>query len=173
MPSPEPDLLLLPEDLPTVRRQLHEEAIQLKQLYQLYELDREFLADHEDGRILYFIDSHDIKAFIDPDDTNNMDGFEIGVERLLRTQLETAGGLTRPMQVSLRHNQILNGLLFDPSSLAGVLPSHGSELDREVTHQNEACCRTTHSDVVRERGDRPNPRAGQTLYSLFEVAGRP
>jgi hypothetical protein len=100
-----------------------------------------------------------------------MHGFEIGVERLLRARLETAGGLTRPMQVSLRHNQILNGLLFDPSSLAGVLPSHGSELDREVTHQLKlAAERLTlmrHVDEeiarIQERARRLQPfRSGRT-----------
>ena len=46
------------------------------------------------------------------------------------------GGNERRTLVSLRHDQILNGMLFDPARVCGILPSHGEEMDREVAFRS-------------------------------------
>ncbi|WP_413989191.1 hypothetical protein ACMDCR_24870 [Labrys okinawensis] len=75
--------------------------------------------------MLVFLDSHEIKAYIDPDAPGNLKGFKMLCE-------DEFGDEARHTTVNLRHNQILNGLLFDPSQICGIIPSHAEEMDREI-----------------------------------------
>jgi hypothetical protein len=104
---------------------LSREADLIGRLYRAYRSDRDFLKTVPNARILVFLDSHEVKAFIDPDAPGSLAGFIMHLEELV-------GGANRRITVGLRHDQILNGLLFDPLHPSGILPSHGEEMDREV-----------------------------------------
>ena len=114
---------------PPTGPRLNREAALLRDLSKAYLSDREFLRKRPDAKILVFLNSHEIKAYIDPDAPGSLTGFIM--------QLENAfGGTGRRTVVGLRHDQILNGLLFDPSRVCGILPSHGEEMDREVAFRS-------------------------------------
>ena len=104
---------------------LDREATLLQGLYRAYLSDREFLRRTPGARILAFVDSHEIKAYIDPDEPGSLTGFIMQLEN----EFGEDGYRTA---VGLRHDQILSGLLFDPSRVCGILPSHAEEMDREV-----------------------------------------
>jgi tetratricopeptide (TPR) repeat protein len=108
---------------------LSREAVLLRELYKAYLSDRDFLRDRPDAKILVFLDSHEIKAYIDPDAPGSLAGFIMHLENEF-------GGTQRRTVVSLRHDQILNGMLFDPARVCGILPSHGEEMDREVAFRS-------------------------------------
>ena len=114
---------------PPTGPRLNREAALLRDLSKAYLSDREFLRKRPDAKILVFLNSHEIKAYIDPDAPGSLTGFIM--------QLENAfGGPGRRTVVGLRHDQILNGMLFDPSRVCGILPSHGEEMDREVAFRS-------------------------------------
>jgi hypothetical protein len=110
---------------------LKREAALLQNLYKAYLSDRRFLST-PGARILAFVDSHEIKAYIDPDEQGSLTGFVMHLENVVM-QSETAAEQDRHRTtVGLRHDQILSGFLFDPSRVCGILPSHAAEMDREI-----------------------------------------
>jgi hypothetical protein len=104
---------------------LFREAVLLERLYRAYRSDREFLRTTPNATMMIFLDAHEVKAFIDPDAPGILAGFIMNLELM-------AGDANRGVTVALRHDQILEGLLFNPSHVCGILPAHSEEMDREV-----------------------------------------
>src|SRR5690349_1792207 len=92
------------------------EANLLRQLFRVYRADRVFLKADPRNRIVVFLDSNEVKAYVDPDAPNSLEGFFMRFEALKAP--------ARRSEVALRHDQILNGLLFDPSQACGILTAH-------------------------------------------------
>lgn len=115
----------------TARKHLHSlraEARLLGHLLKCYLHDRQISRAEPPERVAYFIDSHDIKAYIDPHRDDYLEGFMLEAERASGT------GLT--LEVKLKSEQILSHLLFANDDPIGLLPSHGEEIDEEVTYQH-------------------------------------
>jgi hypothetical protein len=112
---------------------LFSEAQLIRHLFDAYLDDRRFLKLDKRNRILVFLDSNEIKAYVDADAPNSMIGFVFRFEALEDGGLSTeTRNPKRVNEIALRHDQILNGLLFDPSRACGILSSHEEEMEREV-----------------------------------------
>jgi hypothetical protein len=100
------------------------EANLLRRLFRVYRADREFLKADSRNQIVMFLDSNEVTAYVDPDAPKSLEGFFLRFEALEAP--------ARRSKVALRHDQILNGLLFDPRQACGILTSHTEEMEREV-----------------------------------------
>ena len=149
---------LTPVSIPRLNR----EAILLQGLYKAYLSDRQFLSRTEGTRVLAFLDSHEVKAYIDPDAPGSLTGFNMHVETAF-------GEERRRTVVGLRHDQILNGLLFDPSRVCGILPSHAEEMDREVVFRFNRWVDTTFDLIENAKEEiQRHRRKAQQIFLLEE-----
>jgi len=123
---------------------LAREANLMRNLYSAYIEDREFLRK-PGARVLIFLDAHEVKAYIDPDLQENLIGFMVEVERAFGNAAE------RHKLVALRHDQILNGLLFNPELFVAMLPPHVEEMDREVAFRFDRAVNTALKTVVQAK----------------------
>jgi hypothetical protein len=106
------------------RQSLLDETALLVRFSDAYLADRRFLAADPKNLLLLFLDSKEIKSYVDPDAANTLDGFLWRFERLAQETRRTA--------IALRNDQILGGLLFDPKQPCGIMTSHTEEMEREV-----------------------------------------
>jgi hypothetical protein len=120
-------------------RQLRSEARTIQHLLETYLEDWAFISGQPaQGTLLFFIDSHDLKAYIDPDRPEMLSGFMLEAERLnAREQPPQFEG-----EIKLLSENILSRLLFDPGRQVGLLPSHGEEIDEEIAFHNRNKLRT-------------------------------
>ena len=86
------------------------------------------------GKFLYFVDAHEIKAFIDPDNAENLTGFMLHAEQIGHT--DTAAPLS--LELKLKNELVLRELLFDQTSQVGLLHCHGEEIDEEIAFRQFA-----------------------------------
>jgi hypothetical protein len=112
------------------RSALRTEARTLQYLLKSYLADRAFLAEQA-GTILYFVDAHELKSYLDPDNTAHLQGFVMEAERAQWPMPQIVD------QMKLRNEQILHSLLFDPGHQVGILPSHCAEVDEELAFHAE------------------------------------
>ena len=106
--------------------------------------------------------SHEVKAYIDPDAPGSLTGFNMHVETAF-------GEERRRTVVGLRHDQILNGLLFDPSRVCGILPSHAEEMDREVVFRFNRWVDTTFDLIENAKEEiQRHRRKAQQIFLLEE-----
>ena len=113
--------------------QLRSEARSIQHLLETYLEDWTFISgEPAQGALLFFIDAHDLKAYIDPHRPETLSGFMLEAERLnARNQRFEAEA-----EIKLLSENILSWLLFDPARQVGLLPSHGEEIDEEIAFQN-------------------------------------
>ncbi|WP_315772315.1 MULTISPECIES: hypothetical protein [unclassified Bradyrhizobium] len=112
------------------RSTLRFEARTLQYLLQNYLFDQEFLAN-QSNEILYFVDAHELKSYIDPDNDAHLQGFILEAERAQSIEPHLID------QVRLRNEQILHSLLFDPGHQVGILPSHLAEVEEDLAFHAE------------------------------------
>jgi hypothetical protein len=112
------------------RAALRTEARSFEFLLRNYLADQEFLSS-AGGTILYFIDAHELKPYLKPDDSEYLQGFIFEAERA-----RYASSLPQfEFEMKLRSDQILHSLLFNPGIDVGLLPSHCDEVDEELAFQ--------------------------------------
>jgi hypothetical protein len=109
------------------RPALRTEARSLEFLLRNYLEDKAFLADQA-GKILYFVDAHELKSYLDPGNPTHLQGFILEAERAQFAR-------TMPnfeLRMMLQNDQFLQSLLFDASRRVGILPSHLAEVEEEI-----------------------------------------
>jgi hypothetical protein len=118
------------------RAALRTEARSLEFLLRSYLADQEFL-NSSDGAILYFVDAHELKPYLKPDESEHLQGFIFEAERALY-----ASSMPQfEFEMKLRSDQILHSLLFNPRLDVGLLPSHCDEVDEELAFHAGAAFR--------------------------------
>jgi hypothetical protein len=113
---------------PTIS-ELRHEARSLHRLLRTYLDDRAFICERTPARLLYFIDAHEIKSYIDPNSPDSLVGFVLKAEQAVHIG-EAASAFN--LSSRLKSDQLLHELLFDPSRQVGILPSHAEEVDEEI-----------------------------------------
>lgn len=111
-------------------KRLQREVDVLRDLFRMYWSDVGFLRERADGKILIFLDAHEIKAYCNPHQPGSLTGFMFDFETM--DEKEAA---SRRSEIRLRHDQIMSGLLFNPAGGCSILPPHIEEMDREVAFQ--------------------------------------
>jgi hypothetical protein len=112
----------------TVTREVLQAEAQL--LGDLIEQHRQDLqAVREKTRFIYFVDAHELKAYISANNHDKLEGFVFSVELALE-----ANGVAPDIaaRVRLKAEQIQRRLLFDQPHQLLVLPSHAEEMDEEM-----------------------------------------
>nr|WP_298689589.1 hypothetical protein [uncultured Dongia sp.] len=108
---------------------LEREARNLRHLLQDYVEDREIVA--RGGCLLNFVDAHEIKAFINPDNGKYLAGFIMDAEQVYLTDNPSAR-----LEMRFRNEHFLRKLLFLGPGQVGLLPSHGEEVDEEIAFRS-------------------------------------
>jgi hypothetical protein len=112
---------------------LRQEAEDLKTWLDRYLEDRDFLAGNPNHHLLYFIDAHDLKSFLEPAKLQTAgEGFT------LRAELAWRGCGTERFKetIKLKNDQIIGDLVLDRRFIpAGLLPTHLEELIDELAFQ--------------------------------------
>lgn len=85
-------------------------------------------------RLLYFIDAHEIKAYLNANGGDYLKGFMLEVEQEVA---ERDVPLHLDVEVRLKAERLLQWLLFDQRNRVILLPSHGDELNQELTYRAE------------------------------------
>jgi hypothetical protein len=139
------------------RGALRTEARSLEFLLKNYLKDQDF-QNSTNGTILYFIDAHELKSYLKPDDPECLQGFIFEAERACPPSEQFE------FEMKLRSDQILHSLLFDPGHLVAILPSHCDEVDEELAFHAGAELRhqigllKRARDEVRRLSHREEPR---------------
>src|SRR5215470_13183951 len=118
---------------PTIS-ELRHEARSLHRLLRSYLDDRAFIHETTPTRLLYFVDAHEIKSYIDPNSPDSLVGFVLKAEQAVH--LGEAAAVFN-LSGRLRSDQLLHELLFDPSRQVGILPSHAEEVDEEIAFRED------------------------------------
>jgi hypothetical protein len=118
---------------PTIS-ELRHEARSLHRLLRSYLDDRAFIYERTPTRLLYFVDAHEIKSYIDPNSPDSLVGFVLKAEQAVH--LGEAAAVFN-LSSRLRSDQLLHELLFDPSRQVGILPSHAEEVDEEIAFRED------------------------------------
>ncbi len=111
---------------------LKHEARDLGRLLGRFLKDWAFISEPEqpDRKLLFFIDAHEIKCYIEPHRPDGVNGFILEAERFCAVDRPKEEG-----EIALLSQALLSSLLFDTNRDVGVLPSHGEEIDEEIAFQ--------------------------------------
>jgi hypothetical protein len=136
-------------DTPTIS-ELRNEARSLHYLLRSYLHDREVMSADAPHRLLYFVDAHELKSYIDPNSRDNLVGFVLRAEQAM-----FPGGSDPAFElgIKLKSEQLLCALLFDPGRQVGLLPSHAEEVDEEIAFREHAWMRETISLLDQARDE--------------------
>lgn len=93
-------------------------------------------------RLIYFVDAHELKAYIHGVSKDYIEGFELGPERVLRASGDRPDMLP---ELRLKCELAIRWLLFKQPQPVIVLPSHGVEIEEEIAYQR-------HRDMARDLG---------------------
>jgi len=96
-------------------RDLRSEAHNLEYLLGNHLDDLSFLAAPTQGKLLYFVDSHELRAYITPGDPEHLRGFMLLAERSLKTP---SAGEPPAFEIQLKSQEFLRELLFDEVALS-------------------------------------------------------
>ncbi|HET9644931.1 MAG TPA: hypothetical protein VFP68_16600, partial [Burkholderiaceae bacterium] len=118
-----------------------QEIHSLRTLVRRHILDRDALKD-AGFRFLYFIDAHELKAYIHGVSKDFVEGFELGPEEALRASGEWPHMLA---ELRLKCELAIRWVLFDQPCPVVVLPPHGVEIEEEIAYQR-------HRELVRDLG---------------------
>ena len=108
-------------------------------IHGLRNLVRRHLKDREgirggQVRLIHFVDSHELMAYIHGVSEDYVEGFEIGPERALR---ESSRRADMNSELRLKCEQAIRWLLFHQPFPVIVLPSHGVEIEEEIAYQRQ------------------------------------
>jgi hypothetical protein len=118
------------DDRHAVNREVLQGEAQL--LGDLIEQHRQDLLDVRGGsRFVYFIDAHELKAYLHANSRDMLEGFIFHVERALEAQGTVKDTEAR---VRLKAEQVQRRLLFEQPRQLLLLPSHAEEMDEEVAY---------------------------------------
>jgi len=144
---------------PTVS-ELRHEARSLRHLLRSYLDDRSFIHKSQSARLLYFVDAHEIKSYIDPISPESLVGFILKAEQAVIKSSAAQFDLA----IRLKSDQLLRELLFNPARQVGILPSHAEEVDEEIAFREHhwlserLCLLDKARDEVRRLRDTMTPR---------------
>jgi hypothetical protein len=113
---------------PTIS-ELRHEARSLHRLLRSYLDDRAFIRGPPPAQLLYFVDAHEIKSYIDPNSPDSLVGFVLKAEQAVHIE---QAATEFDLSIKLKSDQLLRELLFDPVRQVGILPSHAEEVDEEI-----------------------------------------
>lgn len=85
-------------------------------------------------RLIYFVDAHELKAYIHGVSSAYIEGFELGPERAIRASGDRSELL---MGLRLKCEEAIRWLLFSQPDPVIVLPPHGVELEEEIAFQRQ------------------------------------
>ena len=85
-------------------------------------------------RLIYFVDAHELKAYIHGVSNDYIEGFELGPERVLRASRDRPDMLP---ELRLKCELAIRWLLFKQPQPVIVLPSHGVEIEEEIAYQRQ------------------------------------
>ena len=114
-------------------RDLRSEARNLEYLLGNHLDDLSFLAAPAQGKLLYFVDSHELRAYITPRDPEHLQGFMLLAEQSLKSQ----SGDPPAFEIQLKSQEFLRELLFERHRQTVLLPSHAEEIDEEIAFQEQ------------------------------------
>ena len=131
-------------------RQLRWESRNIQTLLAAYIADLDLISgDPPAGALLYFIDAHDLKAYIEPDNDEFLSGFILDAERLqVGEQL-----LELMREMRWLSDTLLGELLFNPDRQVVLLPSHAEEIDEKIAHHNRERMRREISLLPKARAE--------------------
>ncbi|HEY9025747.1 MAG TPA: hypothetical protein VIP05_15705 [Burkholderiaceae bacterium] len=115
---------------PPPLERLSQEARLLGDLLDQHVRDRQHLAARS-GRLIHFIDAHELKSYLHANDGSYLDGFRFHAEGMLFG----AEGDSILRNVRLKAEHVLHWLLFEQPAQVVLLPSHGEEIDEEIAYQ--------------------------------------
>jgi hypothetical protein len=112
---------------------LRSEAGILSWLLQKFRDDLQFKAARDDAHLVYFVDAHDLDAYIAADSPGVLTGFLFEAEHSENcAALDSDPKLTNDYK--LKSDQIMHRLLFDGEKQVGLLPSHADEIQDRITY---------------------------------------
>ena len=105
----------------------------LRTLIRRHLLDRDAI---KAGRVrfIYFVDAHELKAYIHGVSSAYIEGFELGPERTIRASGDRSELL---MDLRLKCEEAIRWLLFSQPDPVVVLPPHGVEIEEEIAYQRQ------------------------------------
>src|SRR4051812_36494928 len=77
----------------------------LRRLFRTYRADREFLKADSRNRVVMFLDSNEVVAYVDPDAPKSLEGFFLRFEAL-EDRARGSRNARRHDQILMRHDQI-------------------------------------------------------------------
>lgn len=113
------------------RERLVSEARLLVDLLAVHLDDRQRAKDRH-KQLIYFIDAHELKAYLHANKADYLGGFVLDAER---SQFNEPDLDALQSRIRLISEQMLQWLLFDYPGQVVLLPSHGEELDEEIAYQ--------------------------------------
>jgi hypothetical protein len=116
-------------------RDLRSEARNLEYLLKNYLEDKSFVVQEPGRRLLYFIDSHELRAYITPNDPEHLNGFMLLPERSRKKRLRGAEATDFEFEIKLKSERFIHALLFERKRQTVLLPSHGEEIDEVIAFQ--------------------------------------
>jgi hypothetical protein len=94
--------------------------------------DSEFISENKGNKVLYFfVDAHEVKSYIDPEDPDHLVGFTLLAERFSDDMA------SYEFELKLRNDQFLHALLFHGKDETGLLPSHLEEVEEEIAFKSQ------------------------------------
>ena len=85
-------------------------------------------------RLIYFVDAHELKAYIHGVSKDYIEGFELGPEKALRASRDRPDML---QELRLKCELAIRWVLFKQPRPVIVLPSHGVEIEEEIAYQRQ------------------------------------
>ena len=105
----------------------------LRMLIRRHLLDRDAIKAGR-VRLIYFVDAHELKAYIHGVSSAYLEGFELGPERTIRTSGDRAELST---ELRLKCEEAIRWLLFSQPHPVILLPPHGVEIEEEIAFQRQ------------------------------------